>query len=219
MPDVPAHSCLYFGTFNPVHSGHLMIAQAALRQFADKLGLECIVFIPAGNPPHRHHEADLLEARHRFNMVKLATASNPAFQVSDIELKSAQHKDHKTYTIHTLRQLIQQGKVQAPVPMIIGSDALANLASWREPEALIESVCFLQAPRPGTPGVESIQIQGRAVHLNTRFIVMPMLSISSSWVREMLQGPDATGKPPDETLRYFLPEPVRRYIQDNALYR
>lgn len=219
MPDVPAQSCLYFGTFNPVHSGHLMIAQAALHQFSDKLGLERIVFIPAGNPPHRHHESDLLEARHRCNMVKLATASHPAFRVSDIELKSAQAEARKTYTIDTLRQLIQQGSVQAPVPMIIGSDALAKLASWREPEALIESVCFLQAPRPGTPGVDSIQIDGRTVRLNTRLIVMPMLSISSSWVREILQEQYSAGVPASEALRYFLPEPVRRYIQDNALYR
>ncbi len=211
MPGIAPHSGLYFGTFNPVHTGHLMIAQAALRQFSSNLRLERITFIPAGNPPHRHHEADLLDARHRFNMVQRAMADNPAFQVCDIELK----RDGKSYTIDTLRRLIEQGLVQTPVPLIIGSDALANLASWREPEALIEAACFLQAPRPGVPGVESIELNGRTVRLNTRFILMPMLSISSSWVREILKELPAQAT---DGLRYFLPEPVRRYIRDNGLY-
>ena len=211
MPDLPANTCLYFGTFNPIHTGHLMIAQAVLRQFSgSQTPITSVTFIPAGNPPHRHHENDLLSADHRFRMVQLATAANPVFQVSEVEIE----RNERSYTVETLRRLIEQGQIQAPVPMIIGSDALAGLASWREPEALIELACFFQAPRPGIDWVDSIELNGRAVQLNTRRIEMPELALSSSWIRENLRTtPDAIAG-----LRYFLAEPVRRYIQDNRLY-
>lgn len=211
MPDLPAHTCLYFGTFNPVHTGHLMIAQAVLRQFSNTdASIKTVTFIPAGSPPHRHHELDLLDAGHRLRMVQLATASNPSFRVSDVEIQ----RNERSYTVETLRQLMNQGKIQAPAPMIIGSDALASLATWREPDALIDLACFLQAPRPGVDWVDSIELNGRTIPLNTRRIDMPMLALSSSWVRDNLRNP---AHPPDG-LRYFLAEPVRRYIQDNRLY-
>lgn len=212
MPDLPANTCLYFGTFNPIHTGHLMIAQAVLRQFSNSpVLIRSVTFIPAGNPPHRHHENDLLAATHRLKMVQLATASNPAFRVSDIELQRRGH----SYTIDTIRFLQEQGQVQTPVPMIIGSDALAGLASWREPGALIERVCFLQAPRPGVDWVTSIALPERSVPLNTRRIEMPMLALSSSWIRETLRNPAQD----HQQIRYFVPELVRQYIRDNGLYR
>jgi nicotinate-nucleotide adenylyltransferase len=201
--------CYYFGTFNPIHSGHLMIAQAALCQYGAELGFQGVAFIPSGNPPHREHESDMLPARHRLNMVRLATASNPAFRVSDIELC----RSGRSYTIETLRLLMGQGVAQAPVPMIIGADALAGLATWHEPLALAETACFLQAPRPGYPFVSAVHIHGREIPLNTCEIEMPPLSISSTWIRDRLRG-DPSGC---ARLRYFLPEPVRQYIRDNGL--
>lgn len=201
-------SCLYFGTFNPIHWGHLMIAQSALRQFGEAFGFERVIFIPAGNPPHRSDESDMLDAALRLKMVQLAVGDNPRFQASDLELTLP----GKSYTVETLRFLWGNQQIVSPTPLIIGSDALAGLASWHEPEALIASAHFLQAPRPGVDFVTSVQIQGKTVPLNTSAIEMPPLGISSSWVRTALKthGPDA--------VRYALPEPVRAFIRQNTLY-
>lgn len=207
-------SCLYFGTFNPIHSGHLMIAQAVLNQFSPEI--QRIVFIPAGLSPHRNQEEDLADAQHRLNMVQRAIASNPAFTACDYEIQ----KPTMSYTVETVEALIQQHKVQAPVPMIIGSDALTHLNSWHRASDLAKQVCFLQMQRPGTPFISEIQLGGQTVKLNTQAIEMPMLSLSSSWIREQVRR--AQGDCPDrnyQRLRTFLPEPVRQYIQDNGLYR
>jgi nicotinate-nucleotide adenylyltransferase len=196
-------SCLYFGTFNPIHTGHLMIAEAA-----QTLGFRNITFIPANNPPHREDEPDLLPARHRLNMVKLATASNPGFKVSDIELQ----RPGRSYTIDTIRLLMERGEVAAPVPMIIGSDALARLATWHEPQALIDTVRFIQAPRPDYPLVETIHLKGTPVTLDTVKLDLPVSALSSTWIRQRLKAEGPSG------LRYALPEAVRRYIAENGLY-
>ena len=188
-----------------------MIAQAALQQFSTSLGITSITFIPAGNPPHRYQENDLLNARRRFKMVELAIADNPAFRISDIELK----RNERSYTMVTLRGLIKTGQIQPPVPMIIGADALLGLASWREPQALIETVHFLQAPRPGYTPIASIELEGKPIPLLTSAIEMPALSLSSSWIRSQL----VAQKAELETMRYFLPEPVRQYILANSLYK
>lgn len=210
-------TCIYFGTFNPVHTGHLMIAEAALHQYSLALGFKTVTFIPAGAPPHRLEQLDLLEASHRFNMVKLVTLAHPAFRISDIEFQ----RPTCSYTIDTLRRLIANGTVQPPVACIIGSDALAGLSSWKEPEALVEAVHFLQAPRPHALPLTEIQLAGKTMKLKTSLIDMPPLSLSASWIRAQLQrfNPEGFESDCQETsLRYFLPEPVRRYIQDNNLY-
>jgi len=200
--------CLYFGTFNPIHSGHLMIAQAVLNQ--TQLNVNRIFFVPAGSPPHRNHEADLADAMQRLEMVRLATSANPSFLVLEDEI----YKQSNSYTIETVEELLKQGVVEPPVPLIIGSDALANLNTWHRAESLVKLVRFLQMPRPGLPFVTEMQAAGNSVSLNTQAIEMPMLSLSSSWIRGFLQQNkgDCTG------LRYFVPEPVRSYIQDNGLY-
>ena len=208
MSPVAPQSCLYFGTFNPIHNGHLMIAQAALNSLGAKLGFQAETFIPSASPPHRNHETDLLDARLRFRLVELATQDNPHFWVSDVEQAAAT----PNYTVKTLRHLAETGAIALPVPMIIGSDALLGLASWHQPEALIEMVHFLQAPRPEYNWVRSLEIRGHSVPLNTGRIEMPALSLSSTWVRKCLQEGNT------QALRYFLPDRVRQFIQNNRLY-
>ena len=213
MAERSARTCLYFGTFNPIHSGHLMIAQAALRQYGPVLGFDTITFIPAGSPPHRHHENDLLDARRRLHLVQLATADNPAFRVLDIEIQ----RPGQSYTVDTIAQLLAQGVVTAPVPFIIGADALKGLATWHKPKVLIEQAHFLQAPRPDCAPVATLSFEGPAhdsARLNTSAIDMPMLAISSTWIRKTLREKQGAG----EDLRYFLPEPVRAFIRANGLY-
>lgn len=201
-------SCLYFGTFNPIHAGHLMIAQSVLNQFGEALELQSVTFIPAGIPPHRNQS--LASPIDRLNMVKLATQDDAAFQVCELET----HKATPCYTIETIQFLISEKGFKKPIPMIIGSDALLNLVSWRQPEVLIEQVCFLQMSRPGTSFVNSITLGGQNVVLNTHAITMPTFAISSSWVRsEIYKHQNA------QSLRYFVPESVCGYIDEQGLYR
>jgi nicotinate-nucleotide adenylyltransferase len=216
--------CLYFGTFNPVHTGHLMIAQAALNQFSLALGVRSVVFIPAANPPHRLNEPDLLDACDRLKLLELATADHPGFEVNDIELQ----RTGPSYTVDTVRALAAQNKIQLPVPIIIGSDALAQLASWHEPESLADMACFLQIPRPGYAAIKQIEIPVtekaaqpgvmptmQTLSLNTHSIEMPTLSLSASWLRKQLKHHTPETK---YSLRYFLPDPVWQYIQTHNLY-
>ncbi|WP_303674099.1 nicotinate-nucleotide adenylyltransferase [Vampirovibrio chlorellavorus] len=202
--------CFYFGTFNPIHNGHLMVAQSALSQFGQRLGFERVVFVPAGNPPHRYQEPDLLEATLRLEMVRRATADNAAFAVSDVEIG----RPGKSYTVDTLQALTQQYALPQPVPLIIGADALAQLATWRQPQRLVEMVHFLQAPRPGFDLVRQINLNGELAPLGTSPIDMPPLGISSSWIRQTL----ATSPTGAEGLRYYLPAPVLQFIRWNGLY-
>jgi len=208
-----ASTCLYFGTFNPIHAGHLMIAQAALRQYGPVLGFQTVSFIPAGQPPHRHHENDLLDAYRRLGMVRLATADHPDFRVLDLEV----NRPGQSFTIDTVNHLINQGVVSKPVPFIIGTDALRGLTTWHKAKSLVEKALFLQAPRPHCEPVRALSFEGPdqdLLSLNTSMIDMPMLAISSTWIRQILK----EKREQQEALRYFLPEPVRRFIEDNGLY-
>jgi nicotinate-nucleotide adenylyltransferase len=208
MPGARVNPCLYFGTFNPIHNGHLMIAQAVLNQ--PSLGINRIFFIPAGSPPHRNHESDLASATHRLNMVQLATANNPAFQVLDNEIR----RPGASYTIDTIESLLAHEILQTPIPMIIGSDALAGLGTWHRAQELAKLVRFLQMPRPGSSFIREVELSSGFTSLSTQSIEMPMTSLSSSWIRALIQQ-----NPGNTTgLHYFVPESVRRYIQDNRLY-
>lgn len=214
-----------------------MIAQEALNQYADVLGLDAVTFIPSGTPPHRHHEDDLLPAFHRYAMVSLATDDNPRFRVDPIECASELEAWRSStvpvisyssplkpcYTVDTMRRLLEAGRIQTPVPFIIGSDALSALASWREPYALVEMACFLQAPRPGCEFVTHFSCQTpsgtvQSVRLNTKPIDMPTLTLSSSWVRRCLTSQTST-TPTSELLRYFVPDSVSHYIAKHHLYQ
>src|SRR5262249_30909823 len=147
------------------------------------LGFDSILWIPAGNPPHRDGDNDLAPARHRFKMVELAIASHPSFGISNYEAV----KQSPCYTVATVDALIQQIGLTPPIPMIIGSDALKNLPSWYAPERLAELVCFLQIPRPESDLISTIQLNGKNMTLNTQAVQMPMLSLSSSWIRAQIQ--------------------------------
>ncbi len=187
-----------------------MIAQSAFEQFSGVLGFDYVAFMPAGNPPHRHQETDLLAADWRLRLVEAATAHSPHFRVNDFECKKA----GRSYTVDTLRALAQAKAITLPVPFIIGSDALRQLDSWHEPQALMEMVHFLQAPRPESHWVDSVFIAGETRPLATSRIEMPPLGISSTWIRQQL----SAGTTP-ESVRHYLPEPVRRLIHWNRLYQ
>lgn len=196
-------AAFYFGTFNPIHCGHLMIAQAVLEQFR----FEKIVFVPAGSPPLRQNERDMLQAQDRLKMVELAISDNAGFTVDPLELE----REGPSYTVDTLSLIREKyGLGSACMPFIIGADALAGLPRWYRPRDIIDQVCFLQAPRPEQPEVFTLEIEGETVPISTIRVDMPEIGISSTLVRKWLEA--------GRNVRYFIPDKVRAYLQENRLF-
>jgi nicotinate-nucleotide adenylyltransferase len=129
------------GTFNPVHYGHLAMA----RQVRMALDFDRILFIPTGDPPHKSSQ-DLASARDRYEMVRLAIASESDLAISDIELQ----RTGKSYTIDTVRHLRQEYGSGTDLFFLIGLDAFLEFPTWREPNALLELCSFVVMNRPGT---------------------------------------------------------------------
>ena len=131
---------LYGGAFNPIHRCHLLVAETA----RNRLGIETVLFIPTGDPPHKP-SSDFIPAAHRLEMVRLAIAPSPYFQVSDIETR----RPATSYTIDTVRELRAIHPTDTRFIFIIGLDAFKQIPSWREPECLLELCEFAVVSRPG----------------------------------------------------------------------
>lgn len=196
---------LFGGTFNPIHNGHLHIAQA----FAEQCALDCVIFLPAGNPYHKN--ADLVAPQHRLNMVEIATADYPQFAVSDCDLV----RDGATYSIHTV-QIFQQYYPQAQLHWLMGMDSLMNLHRWKNWQAFVRQTKIALANRTGDTLAkvprelhawlgEALQA-GNLVVLNAE-----AMDVSSSQIRQQIaQGQNA---------QQWLPEKVADYIQQHHLYQ
>lgn len=131
--------CVFFGTFNPIHNGHIKMADFALKKY----NFDKIIFVPAYLPPHKELENNL--AGHRLNMVKLATKTNPKFEVSDIEYQS----NTKSYSIFTIEKLIAKYNIQDRINFIIGTDAFEKIETWYNADKLKKLVHFIVFPRKG----------------------------------------------------------------------
>lgn len=131
--------CIFPGSFNPIHEGHLKMAKYAL----EKYGFEKIIFIPAYLPPHKEIDKNL--AKHRYRMVELAISTNSKFDISDIEYQS----EGKSYSLITVQKIIEQYKIEGRLNFIIGTDAFAKINSWYKPEELKNLVHFIVFPRKG----------------------------------------------------------------------
>lgn len=184
------------GTFNPIHQGHLLIADAA----AEALELDRVIFIPSATPPHKRPRV-LADARHRLRMVKLAIHNNPRFGCSDIEVR----RGGPSYSVETLRQL-RHAMPRAEFYFLIGADSLRELHLWREAPALVRLCEFICVARPGER-MPQPRLRGLRVH---KLLGHPA-DISSSDIRNRL----ARGA----SVRYLVPDAVRRYIQKTGLYR
>lgn len=206
-----AHTtCYFFGTFNPIHLGHLAMAQSARSAF----GFEKILFIPAGHPPHRQKDPDLAPAMDRFKMVARAIAPYPYFQVSSVELD----RPGPSYTVETLEALCPEvfSSGTHAVPMLMGSDTIATLAGWHRAEALLRGCCFLHAPRLSQDAasdsfVEMRDANGVLLPLAHQALPMPTIGISAQEIRRRVRA--------GESLDPWVPESVRQYIAWNGLYR
>jgi nicotinate-nucleotide adenylyltransferase len=127
------------GTFNPIHLGHLLVAQDAMEQVA----LERVIFIPSATPPHKTADA-LATERDRSRMIKLAIRGNDRFVVDDIEIR----RGGKSYTVDTLVELRRRDP-KADFYFIIGADSLRELHQWREAQRVVSLCTFVTVPRPG----------------------------------------------------------------------
>ncbi|HET8568708.1 MAG TPA: nicotinate-nucleotide adenylyltransferase [Candidatus Limnocylindria bacterium] len=180
---------VFGGTFDPIHVGHLAIARAAL----ESVPLERVVFVPARRSPLKDRGPYASE-EDRLEMVRLATRDEPRFEVSTIELERA----GPSYTVDTLEALAASGELF----LILGSDAVLDLARWHRPDRIAELATILVAPRPGAPDpVTSARV---------RTFDAPCLDISSRELRaRRMRG---------RSLRYLVPDPVWRHIEARGLY-
>lgn len=138
----PRRLGLFGGTFNPIHTGHLQVAEAAQRLMA----LDEVLFVPTGHPPHKPAE-DLAPPHHRLAMTRLGIADHPGFRITEIEVG----RDAPSYSIETVRALKAQGQARGPeeVFFIMGLDAFLEIPAWREVKALLALCHFVIAARPG----------------------------------------------------------------------
>ena len=176
----------YFGgSFDPIHFGHLALAEAC-REGAN---LDRIVFLVAGAPPHKR-ERRLAPGVHRLAMARLACQQNPAFSVDARELR----REGVTYTIDTMRSLVAEHAARAQVVWLIGGDSLPELTTWRSAEALVDLVEIVTATRPGYDSGEALAAlrpvfgEERTARLSRGIVEMPLLDISSTVLRLRVRG-------------------------------
>jgi nicotinate-nucleotide adenylyltransferase len=181
------------GTFNPIHIGHLILAEEA----REKLHLNRVVFVPAYLPPHKDSE-DIALARHRLAMVRLAIRGNKHFSASDTEIR----RDGRSYTIDTIRDF-KRSFPKDDFYFLIGSDLLKYLAEWKDLKDILRIVKFIVATRPGYP------LEGIPSYIKT--MAIRAVDISAFEVRECVRE--------HKSFRYLVPEAVYQYIIKKGLYK
>jgi len=185
------------GTFDPIHHGHLVAAS----EVADFLGLDEVVFVPTGQPWQKGGRK-VAPAEDRYLMTVIATASNPRFSVSRVDID----RPGETYTIDTLRDLRAERGAEAEFFFITGADALAKMISWRDADELFKLAHFVGCTRPGHRLTLSDLPSDRVSLLE-----IPALAISSTECRERVRG----GHP----IWYLVPDGIVQYISKRGLYR
>jgi nicotinate-nucleotide adenylyltransferase len=188
------------GTFDPIHFGHLVAAEEALVQF----NLDRVVFMPTGQPVRKTHR-HVSSSEDRYLMTVVATASNPDFEVSRMEID----RPGDTYTVDTMTALRAQYGAGAELFFITGADAVREILTWKDADRFIGLCTFIAATRPGydtgLPAASAV-----ALPPAVEYMEVPALAISSSDIRERVR----TRRP----VRYLLPEAVASYIDKNGLY-
>ncbi len=191
------------GTFDPVHFGHLVTAEEALVQF----NLDKVVFMPTGRPVRKTHR-HLSSAEDRYLMTVIATAANPDFEVSRLEID----RPGDTYTVDTIVQMRELHGPRAELFFISGADAVREILTWKNADRFAGLCTFIAATRPGYDADLDIgSAPGGGVQLPAvESMEVPALAISSSDIRARVAG--------RRPIRYLLPEAVAAYIEKNGLY-
>jgi nicotinate-nucleotide adenylyltransferase len=212
---------IYGGTFNPLHAAHLMVAE----EIRERMRLDRILFVPSGVPPHK--SGRMPDGRQRLAMVRLAVRGNPFFSALALEVK----REGRSFTIETLQVLRRRHPLPADFFFLIGMDAFEEITTWKDAGHLADHAHLVIFPRPGHPlvklepflpgswktghtrtsgrtGIRKIALDGKKALFTVPMETPPL---SASAVRRRIRG--------GRSIRYLVPETVRRFIEKNNLYQ
>ncbi len=191
------------GTFDPIHNGHIIVAEEARA----RLNLAKVLLVPAGQPWLKE-DSPILAAKHRIQMVRLAIAGHPYFKLSTMEID----RPGSSYTVDTMAEL--QAKLSAADQLffILGWDNLAQFPQWKEPSRLIKMCRLVAVPRPGysLPDLDSLEVLIPGLSQRLLLLDKPEVDISATEIRKRV----AQGL----SIRHLVPEPVDEYIRKHKLY-
>ena len=198
MPKTTKRIAVMGGTFNPIHYAHLISAE----QVRTGLGYDKILFIPSARPPHKVADTDIIEPEHRYQMVLLAIAENPHFEVSRIELERA----GPSYTIETLKALKKLYGETTELAWIIGADSLIEYKVWRDFDEVLERCVMIATTRP------NYDLHRVPLEIRKRVTSFPItgVDISATVIRERVRK--------SLSIQYLVPEGVQAYIDQHQLY-
>ncbi|MFQ5713826.1 MAG: nicotinate-nucleotide adenylyltransferase [Candidatus Scalinduaceae bacterium] len=197
---------VFGGTFNPIHKGHLVIAEEVYKYHH----LSKVLFIPANIPPHKYAE-DLIDAHHRYKMVEEAIRGNDKLEVSDFEIK----REGKSYTIDTVQDVLRSYGKNCEIFLIIGADSLNELELWKDIKKLSELCHFVIVNRPGYPtdvsgSLADVIGKDKVLDMERLKVQISPIGISSTDIRKRLrEGADVSG---------LVPPCVEAYIREHGLY-
>jgi len=189
------------GTFDPIHIGHLVVAEEA----RIKVGFNEVLFVPAGQP-WRKLDRNITPAAHRVEMVRRAIADNPHFKLCTLEVEHP----GPSYTVDTLVELREQLGAQANLFFILGRDSLAELPLWKEPKKLVQLCRLVVAPRLGSKDLKHLETSIPGLLDQVIQLDMPVIGISSAETRQRI----AQGL----SIRYLVPTEVEKYITEQKIY-
>lgn len=202
--EVPAKIGIMGGTFNPIHNGHLLIAEYAREEFQ----LERVLFLPTGHSPHKLKQK-ITEATMRCEMIELAIADNPFFELDLREVRA----ERLSYTYLTILEL-KKTYPTSELYFILGADSLFDLEGWKKPEEILSNCNILAAYREGEGQKDFLK---QINYLNEKYqahiypLHMPSFEVSSSNIRSRVSK--------KQTIRYLVPKEVNDYIQKAGLYQ
>ena len=186
---------IFGGSFDPIHLGHLILAQSAL----DFAGLEYVYFTPTAVPPHKARD-EMSDFESRTKMIELAIEGNPRFELSLIE-----GGPRPAYTVETVMAFREKGFSREQIHLIVGSDSLEEMNGWKAPQQIVDNATIVAMKREGV-------CRPPRLPENTALIMLSSCSnsISSSEIRRMVRE--------GGSIRYLVPEPVERFIREQGLY-
>jgi nicotinate-nucleotide adenylyltransferase len=200
---MPSKIAILGGTFDPIHIGHLILADQA----CDQLGLSLVYIVPVGNPPHKQGR-QLASEEDRLRMIELAIAGNPVFKVSRVDID----RPGPQYTLDTVRIFRQQMPPDGELYFLMGYDSLAELPTWYRPQEFVAACHLVALTRYNVP-IDWLDLETALPGIRERVTLldMPEVEISSHQIQERVQA--------GSSIRYLVPDAVRTYIMEHALYK
>ena len=194
---------IYGGSFDPVHLGHLLLAETC----REECSLDRVLFLPCGQSPHKPNGA-IASGNQRAEMLEFAVAGDPRFGVCRIELE----RSGPSFTVDTLRQLHTE-QPETELFFLMGADSLADLPLWREPHAILELATIVAVNRGQRPPPDLTSLEARLgpiVRDRVRLVTMPAIELSATEIRERVRS--------DRRLRFQVPRAVEEYIRQHKIY-